>query len=119
MSSGAALKGDTTRTAYGVSKAGVNALTVYAASSHGKRGVRVNTVVPGLVITDAVRAHLTERMIEGLGRSTPTPYLGRPADIAELLVFLASDGSRYITGQMIVVDGGMSAHVGLPAAGDR
>jgi NAD(P)-dependent dehydrogenase (short-subunit alcohol dehydrogenase family) len=61
MSSGASLKGDRTRTAYGVSKAGVNTLTMYVATSHGKQGVRVNTIVPGLIITDAVRAHLTEK----------------------------------------------------------
>ncbi|HXQ61568.1 MAG TPA: SDR family oxidoreductase [Acidimicrobiales bacterium] len=112
MSSGASLKGDRTRTAYGVSKAGVNALTMYAATGHGKQGVRVNTIVPGLIITDAVRAHLTDAMVGVLGRSTLTPYLGEPDDIAHLVVFLASDESRYITGQMITIDGGMSAHVG-------
>ena len=58
MSSGASLKGDRTRTAYGVSKAGVNALTMYVATSHGKKGIRANTILPGLVITDAVRAHI-------------------------------------------------------------
>ena len=113
MSSGASLKGDRTRTAYGVSKAGVNTLTMYVAAGHGNDGVRVNTVVPGLILTDAVRSHLTEDMLEGLGRSTLTPYLGEPDDIAHLVVFLASDESRYITGQTITIDGGMSAHVGL------
>ena len=113
MSSGAAFKGDRTRTAYGVSKAGVNALTMYAATAHGKQGVRVNTIVPGLIITDAVRAHLSEGMLAGLGRATLTPFLGQPEDIANLVLFLASEDSRYITGQMIVIDGGMSAHVGL------
>jgi NAD(P)-dependent dehydrogenase (short-subunit alcohol dehydrogenase family) len=112
MSSGASLKGDRTRTAYGVSKAGVNALTMYAATGHGKQGIRVNTIVPGLIITDAVRAHLTEEIIESLGHATLTPFLGEPDDIANLVVFLASDESRYITGQMIAIDGGMSAHVG-------
>ena len=112
MSSGASLKGDRTRTAYGVSKAGVNTLTMYVATSHGKQGVRVNTIVPGLIITDAVRAHLTEQMLTGLGRATLTPYVGEPDDVANLVVFLASDQSRYITGQMIAIDGGMSAHVG-------
>jgi NAD(P)-dependent dehydrogenase (short-subunit alcohol dehydrogenase family) len=110
MSSGASLKGDRTRTAYGVSKAGVNALSMYVATSHGKDGIRANTVVPGLIITDAVRAHLNEKILAGLGRATLTPYLGEPDDIAHLVVFLASDDSRYITGQMIVIDGGMSAH---------
>jgi NAD(P)-dependent dehydrogenase (short-subunit alcohol dehydrogenase family) len=113
MSSGASLKGDRTRTAYGVSKAGVNALTMYVATSHGKRGIRVNTIVPGLIITAAVQAHLTEKMVEGLGKATLTPYVGAPQDVADLVVFLASDESRYITGQMIAIDGGMSAHVGL------
>jgi NAD(P)-dependent dehydrogenase (short-subunit alcohol dehydrogenase family) len=113
MSSGASLKGDRTRTSYGVSKAGVNALTMYVATSHGKKGVRVNTIVPGLIITDAVRAHLDDKMLAGLGKATLTPYLGQPDDIADLVVFLASDESRYITGQMIAIDGGMSAHVGL------
>jgi NAD(P)-dependent dehydrogenase (short-subunit alcohol dehydrogenase family) len=117
MSSGASLKGDRTRTAYGVSKAGVNALTMYVASSHGKRGIRVNTIVPGLIVTDAVRAHLDEKTLADLGKATLTPYLGEPDDIADLVVFLASDESRYITGQMIAIDGGMSAHVG-PGGGE-
>jgi NAD(P)-dependent dehydrogenase (short-subunit alcohol dehydrogenase family) len=112
MSSGASLKGDVTRTAYGVSKAGVNTLTMYVATGHGRQGVRVNTIVPGLIITDAVRAHLTESILVGLSRLTLTPYLGRPDDIASLVVFLASEESRYITGQMIAIDGGMSVHVG-------
>ena len=113
MSSGASLKGDRTRTAYGVSKAGVNALTMYVATSHGKKGIRVNTILPGLVITDAVRAHLDESMLASLSKATLTPSVGQPEDIADVVVFLASDESRYITGQMIAVDGGMSAHVGL------
>jgi len=111
MSSGAALSGDRTRLAYGVSKSGVHTLTMYVAASEGKRGVRANTIVPGLIITDAVRAHLTEDIISGLGRATLTPYLGQPSDVADLVVFLASEQSRYITGQMITIDGGMSAHV--------
>ncbi len=119
MSSGASLKGDRTRTAYGVSKAGVNTLTMYVATSHGKQGVRVNTIVPGLIITDAVRAHLTDRMLAGLGRATLTPYVGEPDDVANLVVFLASDESRYITGQMIAIDGGMSAHVGSVGQDDK
>ncbi|OMC44758.1 SDR family oxidoreductase [Mycobacterium sp. IS-1264] len=113
MSSGAALKGDRTRLAYGVSKAGVHTLTMYVATSEGKAGVRANTIVPGLILTDAVRAHLSEDVIDRLGRATLTPYLGQPKDVADLVVFLASDASRYITGQMIAIDGGMSAHVGL------
>ncbi len=113
MSSGAAFKGDRTRTAYGVSKAGVHALTMYSATSHGKAGIRVNTVVPGLIITESVKAHLTEKMLAGLSKVPLTPHLGEPSDIADLVLFLATEESRYITGQMIVIDGGMSAHVSL------
>jgi NAD(P)-dependent dehydrogenase (short-subunit alcohol dehydrogenase family) len=113
MSSGAALSGDRTRLAYGVSKSGVHALTMYVATSEGKNGVRANTIVPGLIVTDAVRAHLSEDIIASLGRATLTPYLGQPKDVADLVVFLASEQSRYITGQMISIDGGMSAHAGL------
>jgi NAD(P)-dependent dehydrogenase (short-subunit alcohol dehydrogenase family) len=113
MSSGASLKGDRTRTAYGVSKAGVNALTLYVATSHGKKGIRANTILPGLVITDAVRAHLKDDVVASLSKATLTPSVGQPDDIADVVVFLASDESRYITGQMLAVDGGMSAHVGL------
>jgi NAD(P)-dependent dehydrogenase (short-subunit alcohol dehydrogenase family) len=112
MSSGASLKGDRTRTAYGVSKAGVNTLTMYVATSHGKQNIRVNTIVPGLIVTDAVRAHLNEDILAGLSRAILTTHLGEPDDIANLVVFLASEESRYITGQMISVDGGMGAHVG-------
>jgi NAD(P)-dependent dehydrogenase (short-subunit alcohol dehydrogenase family) len=113
MSSGAALSGDRTRLAYGVSKSGVHALTMYVATSEGKGGVRANTIVPGLILTDAVRAHLSEDVIGRLGRATLTPYLGQPQDVADLVAFLASEQSRYITGQMISIDGGMSAHVML------
>jgi NAD(P)-dependent dehydrogenase (short-subunit alcohol dehydrogenase family) len=113
MSSGASLKGDRTRTAYGVSKAGGNALTMYVATSHGKKGIRANTILPGLIITDAVRAHLKDSMLASLGEAVLTRSVGQPDDIADVVVFLASDESRYITGQMIAVDGGMSAHVGL------
>jgi NAD(P)-dependent dehydrogenase (short-subunit alcohol dehydrogenase family) len=116
MSSGASLKGDRTRTAYGVSKAGVNTLTMYLATAYGKRGVRANAIVPGLIITDAVRAHLDEPILARLGKAVLTTHLGEPEDIAGVVVFLASDEARYITGQLIAVDGGMSAHVG--SAGD-
>lgn len=112
MSSGASLKGDRTRTAYGVSKAGVNALTMYVATAYGKQGVRANAIVPGLVITDAVRAHLEEPVLARLSKAILTTHLGEPEDIAGVVVFLASDEARYITGQLIAVDGGMSAHVG-------
>src|ERR1035438_4467746 len=95
MSSGASLRGDRVRTAYGVSKAGVNTLTMYVATGHGKQGIRVNTIVPGLIITDAVRAHIPENALAALSKATLTPHLGEPEDIADLVVFLSSDESKY------------------------
>ncbi|WP_220032523.1 SDR family NAD(P)-dependent oxidoreductase [Mycolicibacterium moriokaense] len=111
MSSGAAMSADRTRVAYAVAKAGVNTLTMYVAASHGKQGIRANTIVPGLILTDAVKAHLPEEVLADLSKSTLTPYVGQPADVADLVVFLASDESRYITGQLIRIDGGMSVRV--------
>lgn len=110
MSSGASLSGDAIRVAYGTSKAGVNTLTRYVAASHGKQGIRVNTIVPGLILTDAVARQVPEATLAAYSERLLTPEVGQPSDIANLVVFLASDSSRYITGQMIIIDGGMSIH---------
>ena len=64
-------------------------------------------------------AHSRENALAALSRATLTPYLGEPDDIADLVVFLASDESRYITGQMIAIDGGMSVHVGHVGQADE
>ena len=96
----------------GVSKAGVHTLTMYVATSHGKRNIRVNTIVPGLIITDAVRAHIPANALVVVEQGHRTPHLGEPDDIADLVVFLSSEESKYITGQMIAIDGGMSVHAG-------
>ncbi len=87
----------------------MNTLTMYVATSHGKQNIRVNTIVPGLIITDAVRAHLNDDILAGLSRAILTTHLGEPDDIANLVVFLASDESRYITGPD---DLGRRGHVG-------
>ncbi|HEV7730578.1 MAG TPA: SDR family oxidoreductase [Candidatus Binatia bacterium] len=110
MSSGAANIGDVTRLAYGVSKAGVQALTRYVAVAHGKQGIRANAIVPGLIMTPAVTAQVPADMLAFFAADTLTPHLGQPEDIAATVVFLASDDARYITGQMITVDGGSATH---------
>ena len=112
-SSGASLLGDLSRTAYAASKSAVNALTLYVAAQYGKQGVTCNAISPGMVPTVASRANQPEliRMVE---RHHMTPELGYPDDIAAMVALLASDDGRFVSGQIIRVDGGVTkafAHV--------
>lgn len=110
VSSNAALAGQETTMAYGASKAGVNVLTQYVATAYGKRGIRCNAVAPGLVVSSEVKAALDPGLIRIFEENILTPYTGVPEDVAEVVAFLASDAARYITGQIIAVDGGLTAH---------
>jgi NAD(P)-dependent dehydrogenase (short-subunit alcohol dehydrogenase family) len=109
-SSAAGLTGDLSRPAYGASKAGVNSLTQNVATLYGKRGIRCNAIAPGVIETPSVIANLTPELVATYAQSTLTPRLGRPEDIANAVVFLASDESAFITGQVLSVDGGMLSH---------
>jgi NAD(P)-dependent dehydrogenase (short-subunit alcohol dehydrogenase family) len=110
VSSNAGLHGQDTTFAYGVSKAGVNMLTQYVATAYGKQGVRCNSVAPGLVMTEGARRQAPQALLDILNAHILTPYAGEPEDIARVVAFLASDEARYITGQVIPVDGGLTAH---------
>jgi NAD(P)-dependent dehydrogenase (short-subunit alcohol dehydrogenase family) len=109
-SSGAGLAGDIGHTAYGVSKAGINALTLYTAAQYGKAGVRCNAIAPGLVVTPATQETYAGPMGGFMLRHHLTPRLGQPLDIAALVVFLCSAQAGFITGQVISVDGGLNTH---------
>lgn len=91
---------------YAASKAGVIALTKSIAKELGGRGVRVNAVAPGFIQT-----HMTEKLSEEIKQQMlqliPLKTFGKPEDVAKTVLFLASDLSSYITGQVLVVDGGM------------
>jgi len=106
--SGAGLTGDLRPPAYGASKAALISLTRYAAAEFGKQGVRCNAISPGFIVIGEKPGR--EAVHATLLRHALTPRLGRPADIAALVVFLACDESAFITGQSICVDGGMLAH---------
>lgn len=105
-SSGVSLLPQLTQHAYSISKAGVNMFTLAVATAYGKQGIRCNAVLPGLVLTGP----MTHQLVDMAVRHNLTPYAGLPEDLANVFVFLASDESRYITGQLIQVDGGIFAH---------
>ncbi|MCJ7799170.1 MAG: SDR family oxidoreductase [Polaromonas sp.] len=93
---------------YNVSKGGINQLTRVMALSLADKGVRVNAVAPGTIATElAARAVLTsdEAKARILSR-TPMKRLGQPSEIADTVAYLASDAASYITGEIVVVDGG-------------
>jgi NAD(P)-dependent dehydrogenase (short-subunit alcohol dehydrogenase family) len=110
VSSNAGLHGQDTTFAYGVSKAGVNMLTKYIATAYGKQGIRCNSVAPGLVMTEGAKAQAPKALLDILNEHILTPFAGEPDDIAHVVAFLASEEARYITGQVISVDGGLTSH---------
>lgn len=112
-SSGAALLGDVARTAYAASKAAINTFTLYVAAQYGKEGVTCNVVSPGMVPTENSRVNQPE-MIKAVVRHHLTPELGYPEDLAAMVALLASTEGRFVTGQILRIDGGVSkafAHV--------
>ena len=104
------LLGDFRGTLYGISKAGVINLTRYLATQYGKYGIRCNGVAPGLVLTPAAIDNLTPADRDTFLKYNTLPYAGKPEDIAGTITFLASEDARYISGQTIIADGGMSCH---------
>jgi 3-oxoacyl-[acyl-carrier protein] reductase len=92
---------------YSASKAGMIGFTKSLAKEVGKKSVRVNAVAPGFIKTDMTDA-LSEELKQEYLKNIPLNRLGTPEDIANAVAFLASDISQYITGQVIIVDGGMS-----------
>ena len=109
VSSIGGLRGSEVIGAYNVSKAADFQLARNYAVEYGPDNVRVNCVAPGLIKTDFARALWdTPEAEERSSRRTPLRRLGDPIDIAGTIVYLASDASRYMTGQGIVVDGGVT-----------
>ena len=114
ISSVAAARSGRWESPYSASKAGVDMLTRVAADEWGQYGIRVNSVLPGLIKTDTA-APLTDDQStrDGFIRQTPLARLGEPDDIAKGVVFLLSDEAAFVTGQCLCIDGGLSLR-GLP-----
>jgi NAD(P)-dependent dehydrogenase (short-subunit alcohol dehydrogenase family) len=101
--------------AYGAAKAGLIALVRTVAVELGPRGVRANAVAPGVVWTPRVSAMLGEEGRERNAANAPLRRVATPADIAAAILFLASDLSAYVTGQTLVVDGGVGQKFPYPS----
>ena len=110
--SNAALAGDLTLSAYAASKGGLNAFTRSVATAFGKEGVRCNAVSPAHIESPSLLANVPPEIVEMLRDQVLTPRLGTPEDVARLVLFLASDESSFITGQVIRVDGGVLSQLG-------
>jgi NAD(P)-dependent dehydrogenase (short-subunit alcohol dehydrogenase family) len=107
-SSGASLGGDKVRVAYGVTKAGVNQLTRNIATCWGKKGIRCNGIMPGLVMGETQQKENDTQLQQGILMMTKSPRLGRPSDIAGVVAFLMSDDGEWINGQTWSIDGGLN-----------
>lgn len=100
---------------YGASKAALNTLTKYTAVQYGRDNLRVNAILPGLILSDDMDKMLEQDagMAAFFGVYDNNILLnrhGKGSDVASLVAFLASDEAEYITGQLLTIDGGMSAH---------
>jgi NAD(P)-dependent dehydrogenase (short-subunit alcohol dehydrogenase family) len=103
---------------YNLSKGGINQLTRVMALALAEHGIRVNAVAPGTIATElAAKAVLTsEESRRRIMSRTPMKRLGEPAEVADVVAYLASDAASYVTGEIVVVDGGrMTLNYTVPA----
>ena len=106
-SSVVALYGNFGQTNYVATKAGLIGMTKTMARELGKKGVTVNAIAPGFILTDMVRK-MPEEVLKSMEDKVPVKRLGKPEEIAAAYAFLASDDAAYINGTVISVDGGMT-----------
>jgi meso-butanediol dehydrogenase/(S,S)-butanediol dehydrogenase/diacetyl reductase len=116
-----ALASNPGHSAYSASKAGLHGLTAAIAVDHGKDGIRCNAIAPGWINSDLSEAYIDsmpdrDRVRRELKVMHPIGRLGEPGDVGNLAVWLASDESAFVTGQVFVVDGGRTKKLPLPIA---
>ncbi|MDJ1122335.1 SDR family NAD(P)-dependent oxidoreductase [Olsenella sp. YH-ols2217] len=116
IGSSASVAGDLGSVAYACAKAGVNSLTEYTAVQYGRDNIRCNCVRPGLIVTPENDAHVPQVLKDIFLDNILVNRYGCPEDIGHLCVYLASDESAYVTGQIMDVDGGLNSHTTTVAA---
>ncbi len=109
LSSGAAVTNSPGIGVYPASKAAVEALTKQMALEFGPMGIRVNAVGPGLIVTEGTAANYEGERRNERAAKIPMQRVGEPSDIADTIAWLVSPDARYVTGQVVYVDGGVSA----------
>lgn len=108
ISSGQSLRGDIRNTAYAAGKGALNSLTRHIAVQYGPQGVRCNAIAPGLILAQERRDHFPVPAREMFESNCSIQRLGEPRDISNAVLYLVSDLSSYVTGQVIAVDGGIT-----------
>ena len=107
ISSVVGISGNAGQSNYAASKAGIIGFTKSYAKELASRNIRANVIAPGYLLTD-MTAELDEKVLEGIKAETPLGRAGEADEVADAVVFLSSDMSSYITGEVIRVDGGMA-----------
>jgi len=109
--SNSALAGDLTLNAYAAAKGGLNTFSLSVATAFGKQGIRCNAVSPAHIESPSLATVVPPEVVEMLRSQCLTPRMGAPEDVANMVLFLASDEAAYITGQILRVDGGALSHL--------
>lgn len=105
--------------AYSVSKAAINMLTQHVATAYGRKNIRCNAIAPALIKTAASQAVIPPALTQLHDDAAALPFSGTAEDMANVVAFLASDESRYITGEILRVDGGTTSHLATYADARR
>lgn len=119
MASVNAMMGHPCVAAYAAAKGGIHAMTRQMAVECGPFGIRVNAISPGLIVTEGFAARLQPEDVRLTEEAYPLGRLGRPEDVAQAALFLASDAAAFVTGADLPVDGGLTAQMAAAVVSPR